>query len=98
MPEIAAEIIIATPIIIEPIIIASEVFWSSSISFLTEKGETCDDGGNESGDGCSATCQLEYCGNGTIDGEGDNKEQCDDGNRKNNDGCSTICTYDTIVP
>ncbi len=26
---------------------------------LVEYAETCDDGGNESGDGCSATCQLE---------------------------------------
>ena len=30
--------IIAIPIIIEPIKMASDVFWSSSISFLTENG------------------------------------------------------------
>ena len=32
--------IIAIPIIIEPIKMASEVFWSSSISFFTENGTT----------------------------------------------------------
>ncbi len=29
--------------------------------------ETCDDGNTLSGDGCSATCQQELCGNGRID-------------------------------
>jgi len=37
-------------------------------------GEECDDGGTESGDGCSATCQWEEdfpsCGNGVLDPDG----------------------------
>ncbi len=28
--------------------------------------EECDDGGNASGDGCSATCALEFCGDGAV--------------------------------
>ncbi|MDP9001079.1 MAG: DUF4215 domain-containing protein [Myxococcota bacterium] len=70
---------------------------------LIESGETCDDGNNVSGDGCSATCQIEpgykcptpgqscvaiqVCGDGVVDGG----EQCDDGNTVSGDGCSSIC-------
>ena len=36
-------------------------------------GEQCDDGNTINGDGCSATCQFERCGNGVLDPE----EQCD---------------------
>lgn len=64
--------------------------------------EECDDGNKLSGDGCSATCQLEpgarcpqtggtcvLCGNGIVSvTEG---EQCDDGNRLDRDGCSSTC-------
>ena len=33
-----------------------------------EPGEECDDGNNNNGDGCSATCQLEdFCGDGSCD-------------------------------
>jgi cysteine-rich repeat protein len=43
-------------------------------------GEACDDGNGLSGDGCSATCQVEtpapVCGNGVVEAG----EQCDDGN------------------
>ncbi len=41
-------------------------------------GETCDDGNQVSGDGCSATCRIEtaVCGNGVVEAG----EQCDDGN------------------
>ncbi|GEM_PF-4338452 len=37
---------------------------------VTELQEQCDDGNNVSGDGCSASCQLEarsYCGNGKVE-------------------------------
>lgn len=49
--------------------------------------EQCDDGNEVSGDGCSATCQLE-CGNGVAEGP----EECDDGNGTNGDGCDNNCT------
>ena len=65
--------------------------------------ETCDDGNAVSGDGCSATCQLEpgymcvvkgsacvkivYCGDGQIQ----SPEVCDDGNARPGDGCDGTC-------
>ncbi len=57
---------------------------------VVESGEACDDGNNESGDGCSATCQNESttCGNGDVD----DGEECDDGNTESGDGCSATCT------
>jgi cysteine-rich repeat protein len=50
-------------------------------------GEQCDDGNTTSGDGCSATCQIEACGNGILDPG----EVCDDGNNASGDGCSADC-------
>jgi cysteine-rich repeat protein len=52
-----------------------------------QAGEQCDDGNTTSGDGCSSTCTLEGCGNGTVD----NFEGCDDGNKNAGDGCSPQC-------
>lgn len=63
--------------------------------------ETCDDGNNSPGDGCSTTCAVEAgfacsglpsvcsttCGDGTKAGS----EQCDDGNTTSGDGCSADC-------
>jgi cysteine-rich repeat protein len=66
------------------------------------QGEECDDGNAVSGDGCSATCQREACGD-TIDGSAcptcgngivDANEQCDDGNTASGDGCSATCTVE----
>jgi cysteine-rich repeat protein len=55
------------------------------------QGEECDDSNNTSGDGCSATCQLEVgCGNGTLDVG----EECDDDNVVSGDGCSASCTLE----
>jgi len=34
---------------------------------LIEPPEQCDDGGTEDGDGCSARCALEFCGNGRLE-------------------------------
>ncbi len=42
------------------------------------------------GDGCSALCTNEICGNGIHD----NYEECDDGNDINGDGCSSTCTIE----
>ncbi|WP_224365005.1 lamin tail domain-containing protein [Hyalangium versicolor] len=57
-----------------------------------EGAEQCDDGNNNSGDGCSNTCTTETvpltCGNGVRELE----EACDDGNSKNGDGCENDCT------
>ncbi|MCB9507681.1 MAG: DUF4215 domain-containing protein [Myxococcales bacterium] len=49
--------------------------------------EACDDGNLVSGDGCSATCGIEACGNGRIDAG----EACDDGNAVNTDACTNAC-------
>ena len=49
--------------------------------------EECDDGNQEVGDGCNASCQNEQCGNGRVDpGEG-----CDDGNLTHSDACRNDC-------
>jgi cysteine-rich repeat protein len=69
-------------------------------------GETCDDGDGESGDGCTANCQLEanyvcptpgepcvsmvLCGDSKITGE----ETCDDGNDDPEDGCDDSCNIE----
>ncbi|MBU4511843.1 hypothetical protein KKD19_01170, partial [Patescibacteria group bacterium] len=52
--------------------------------------ETCDDGNNIGGDGCSSICIAEGCGDGIVQivlGE-----ECDDGNVSNNDICKNDCT------
>ncbi len=51
-------------------------------------GEQCDDGNTASNDGCSSTCTLEGCGNGTLTPP---FEACDDGNPRAGDGCSPLC-------
>jgi len=53
-----------------------------------EQGEQCDDGNTIGGDKCSATCQIEACGNGVPD-EG---EECDRGVGNDNNGdCTMAC-------
>ena len=60
----------------------------------TEPPEECDDGGVANGDGCSALCVTEFCGDGTRQsGLG---EECDDGNNVDGDGCSAACTSEAI--
>jgi cysteine-rich repeat protein len=65
-----------------------------------EAGEQCDDGNTVSGDGCSATCQLEQnppepiCGNQAVE----SGEQCDDGNTVSGDGCSATCQLEQNPP
>ena len=63
--------------------------------------EQCDDGNDSSGDGCSATCEIEpgwscddggsvcqeICGDDLMVGN----EGCDDGNSAAGDGCSQTC-------
>ncbi|MCA9689294.1 MAG: DUF4215 domain-containing protein, partial [Myxococcales bacterium] len=50
-------------------------------------GEVCDDGNTEDGDGCSAACTLEGCGDGQVQAP----EECDDGNADNTDDCLDSC-------
>lgn len=57
-------------------------------------GEECDDHNTISGDGCSATCQLEVgCGNGVINPG----EQCDDNNTTSGDCCSSTCQTELLI-
>lgn len=51
--------------------------------------EECDDGNAEDGDGCTAACTLERCGDGARNRAG--REECDDGNRLAGDGCAADC-------
>jgi cysteine-rich repeat protein len=51
--------------------------------------ETCDDGNEVSGDGCSSICILELCGDGILQSR--LGEVCDDGNTADDDGCSSTC-------
>jgi cysteine-rich repeat protein len=53
--------------------------------------EQCDDNNTTAGDGCSATCQIETCGNGVT--ETINGEQCDDGNLMDLDACRNTCQF-----
>jgi len=56
---------------------------------VVQSGESCDDGNAISEDGCSASCQVEFCGDGVLQpGLG---EACDDGNFVSEDGCSATC-------
>lgn len=58
--------------------------------------ETCDDGNNIAGDGCTAfNCLLEICGDGIINNN--DQEQCDDGNTVSGDGCSNACVIECPV-
>ncbi len=54
-------------------------------------GETCDDGNTVSGDGCTAGCKKNVCGDGILH---KGVETCDDGNTKSKDGCSDKCALE----
>jgi fibro-slime domain-containing protein len=66
--------------------------------------ETCDDADGESGDGCSADCQLEpgfvcpapgfACDTACGDGMQAGFEGCDDGNTEAGDGCDESCVLE----
>lgn len=56
----------------------------------TSAGEACDDGNTTGGDGCSATCAIEVCGNYITDVG----EQCDSGSF-NSSMCDANCTMAT---
>ena len=54
-------------------------------------GEECDDGNTAGGDGCSAACLDEVCGDGTLSAAA---ETCDDGGTVDGDGCSASCALE----
>lgn len=65
-------------------------------------GEECDDGNNDSNDGCSPSCKKEICGDGAVQAKGPDglpntadDELCDDGNRTPGDGCGNTCKVET---
>lgn len=59
---------------------------------VLEEGEPCDDGNAIEGDGCSAVCVQEVCGDGIVQpGLG---EQCDAGTSPEGSGCSASCRLD----
>ena len=58
---------------------------------LEEPLEECDDGNQDSGDGCGPDCRTEDCGDGEFTPP---IEECDDGNADGGDGCSADCTLE----
>ncbi len=51
-----------------------------------DAGETCDDGNAAGGDGCSASCQTEFCGDGVVNNVA---ETCEP---PNTNTCNATCT------
>ncbi|MEI8230560.1 MAG: DUF4215 domain-containing protein [Candidatus Peregrinibacteria bacterium] len=65
---------------------------------ILEFPESCDDGNTLSGDGCSATCQMEMgsrCGNGKVEPP----EECDRGSQNGiqGSGCTGQCTWTQVL-
>lgn len=58
-----------------------------------DEGETCDDGNQTAGDGCSRSCDREVCGDEIVQ----TPEQCDDGDNQYalGDACSPACRQPT---
>ena len=56
-------------------------------------GETCDDGNTKDGDGCTASCQKNVCGDGVL---WPAQEECDDGNKNDGDACNNKCKSNII--
>ena len=57
--------------------------------FVDPPEESCDDGNHVDGDGCTAACVLETCGDGVLNDRG--REECEDGNLVAGDGCGPDC-------
>lgn len=64
---------------------------------VQDTGESCDDGNNQSEDGCNADCSaVEFCGDGIR--QVGLSEQCDDGSANSDedpDACRSDCTVPT---
>jgi cysteine-rich repeat protein len=60
------------------------------------RGEVCDDGNRDAGDGCAYDCRSdETCGNDVVDVA--LGEQCEDGNTLAHDGCGARCATEVPV-
>ncbi|HYC54687.1 MAG TPA: DUF4215 domain-containing protein [Candidatus Binatia bacterium] len=60
---------------------------------VIDAGEGCDDGNETSGDGCTAECVDEFCGDSVINDSG--TEECDDGDANSDttpNACRENCT------
>ena len=77
-----------------PFVLARGVIPSACGNGTLDPAEECDDGNNESGDGCDAACNLEVCGDEVVQGG----EACDDGNTEAGDGCSATCEVEACIP
>ncbi len=55
---------------------------------IVQQGEACDDGNVSNNDACLNTCQVAYCGDGSV---WIDAESCDDGNNVDDDGCNNSC-------
>ena len=64
-----------------------DAFYFDDLRISASSTETCDDGNTTGGDGCSALCTIEECGNAILDVG----EECDDGNTTALDGCNATC-------
>ncbi len=62
---------------------------------LNSPTEKCDDGNNVSGDGCTANCLIERCGDGIVNYDAGlgKTDECDDGNANGNspNACRSNC-------
>ncbi len=61
---------------------------------VVDAGEQCDDGNTVDGDGCTADCTDEFCGDGIVNDNG--AEECDDGAGNSDidpDACRTDCQF-----
>ena len=56
---------------------------------VVDEGEFCDDGDDNDGDECPASCEHAFCGDGYV---WTGMEDCDDGNKINDDACTNACT------
>ena len=61
---------------------------------IINPGEQCDDGNTKDGDGCTAKCQKNVCGDGVL---WTGKEECDDGNVKDGDECTPLCKFSNCL-
>ncbi|MAO82310.1 MAG: hypothetical protein CMH50_00270, partial [Myxococcales bacterium] len=57
---------------------------------IIQEGEACDDGNDDTRDGCTRFCQVARCGDGFVHV---GVEACDDGNEDATDGCSSSCRF-----
>lgn len=84
------------PLIQRPILVRTRLLQGNTTGVCGDNvrntGEECDDGNTVSGDGCSAGCVIEYCGDGITNNV---DEQCDSGPSSNNSSSSSNSSNST---